>query len=165
MLGLHKRASDFKVHYDTVVISVPVSTLKWVSTLCSFSVTVKGKVFSEFKTPRNAVSRLSSSALHGCYRLSETLGAEVTFSVVTSSCLDWTSSPLRWYFPQCLHWSWLSTALHLFLLFLLCVMWMIHVKWVIHVFYFIYFLWLTSSLFISVQVLPGEYIKHYKVIA
>jgi len=114
VLGLHKRASDFKVHYDTVVTSVPVSTLKWASTPCSFSVTVKGEVFSEFKTPRNAVSRLSSSALHGCYWLRETLGAEVTFSVVTSSCLDWTS-PLRWYFPQRLHWSWLSPALHLFL--------------------------------------------------
>ena len=95
MLGLHKRASDFKVYFDTVVTSVPVSTLKWASTLCSFSVTVKGEVFSEFKTPRNAVSRLSSS----------------------------------------------------------------------HVFYFIYFLWLTSSLFISVQVLPGECSKQYKVIA
>ena len=52
-----------KVHSDIAVTSAPVSILKWMSLPSSFRVTVQGEVFPEFKTPRNAVSRLSSSAL------------------------------------------------------------------------------------------------------
>ena len=52
-----------KVHSDIAVTSAPVSILKWMSLPSSFRVTVQGEVFPEFRTPRNAVSRFSSSAL------------------------------------------------------------------------------------------------------
>lgn len=50
-----------KVCSDIAVTSAPVSILNCVSVPCSCSVTVQEEVFPEFKTPRNAVSRLSSS--------------------------------------------------------------------------------------------------------
>ena len=53
----------WKAHSEMAVTSAPVSILKWVSVPSSFSETVQGEVFPEFKTPRNAVSKLSSSAL------------------------------------------------------------------------------------------------------
>ena len=54
----------WKAHSEMAVTSVPVSILKWVSVPSSFSETVQGEVFfPEFKTRRNAVSKLSSSAL------------------------------------------------------------------------------------------------------
>ena len=77
----------WKVHSDIAVTLEPVSILKWISVPSNFSATVQGEVFPEFRTPRNAVSRLSSSAL-------ATLGAEVALSVkfVTSSCFQrWAS--------------------------------------------------------------------------